>query len=924
MGRFGKTSLLLLVPVLLLAFVACGPKGDDESDSSNDQLTPTTVSSTSPDPQGDKTPVVPSGGDGNTSSTPSSSGGDESAVIQLPRQDITFSVNVPRNTPDDAPIYLSVFDIKGGLDRHIRMKNLGGGVYQTSADMEIGSILRYAYDRFDGEGCCQEFATREALGELFSMQYRFLLIEEGISAIEDSVGTWVDLREDYDSGSVSGTVIDATTGQPVLDADVSISGVHIGSRVDGTFTVNDLPFGQHSVLVHSNTGDFLPVQQIVELDSDQGVNVRVEITPSTLVEVEFEVELPESTPESSWIKLGGTLHQLGARDAHPARPLTPSNLSIPLLERNESRATATFHLPVGAHFEYFYTIGPIGVADEKKSNGQSVIRSLIVPDSNTRQTDIVESWVNVGWPLLTLRVQPPPGTPEDERIVLNMGPSSWLEPAGDGTFTTVLGSWAPGWETQYRYVLGDDHKGMDGSPGLEDGWRTVTFPEEDGEHLDVITRWEGQRDRNARRPDGSLEVTFRVSVPPETPRDAEIWIAGNRPALGDGVQLQQSEINPWLYEATVEFGHTGDLHYKYELRSEQLESFGKGVFTEFDGQVVNDWVVKWPGIAPKYAVREGFSKGVYTPDFFSESFTSTSESTYERIADIGADTVVISSIWSYGTTHPVPTLKYRPVVGGSVATPIEDALLQAQLARDAGLKIFFGPQFNMEQAVGGSDSYNQPKDEDWWSGWLLLADEMWTWNATVAEIIQAEYMMVPGPLFHVYEYIDKPSDDPFIVAFEVEQQRLIEKIRSIYSGEILISGSNKNYEFPGLADYNGVTTYDVGVPTLPADTTFDEYIEYYESQFAERVDTVHERWGNPTFFYTVHARPTPTESDPSGEYAQAAALEALFQAIAERPEIAGSLSWSYSMVDAPLLPDDGVRGRLGEAVLAKWYTILGG
>jgi hypothetical protein len=41
--------------------------------------------------------------------------------------------------------------------------------------------------------------------------------------------------------------------------------------------------------------------------------------------------------------------------------------------------------------------------------------------------------------------------------------------------------------------------------------------------------------------------------------------------------------------------------------------------------------------------------------------------------------------------------------------------------------------------------------------------------------------------------------------------------------------------------------------------------------------------------------------------------------IMARPWIAGSMTWAYSMIDADTDPDGGVRGRLAEAVLAKYY-----
>ncbi|MBT5320499.1 MAG: hypothetical protein HOL45_11405, partial [Chloroflexi bacterium] len=53
-------------------------------------------------------------------------------------------------------------------------------------------------------------------------------------------------------------------------------------------------------------------------------------------------------------------------------------------------------------------------------------------------------------------------------------------------------------------------------------------------------------------------------------------------------------------------------------------------------------------------------------------------------------------------------------------------------------------------------------------------------------------------------------------------------------------------------------------------------------------------------------------------------LEAIYQLIEERPWIEGAYSWSYDYIDAPGELTDGVRGRLGEAVQAKWYDRLAG
>ena len=73
-------------------------------------------------------------------------------------------------------------------------------------------------------------------------------------------------------------------------------------------------------------------------------------------------------------------------------------------------------------------------------------------------------------------------------------------------------------------------------------------------------------------------------------------------------------------------------------------------------------------------------------------------------------------------------------------------------------------------------------------------------------------------------------------------------------------------------------------------------------------------------FRSAKAQP----DDPYGQLFQAAAYEALYQEIAKRPYVIGSFSWSYEMIDTPRRLTDGVRGRAAEAVMAKWYALLGG
>ena len=77
-------------------------------------------------------------------------------------------------------------------------------------------------------------------------------------------------------------------------------------------------------------------------------------------------------------------------------------------------------------------------------------------------------------------------------------------------------------------------------------------------------------------------------------------------------------------------------------------------------------------------------------------------------------------------------------------------------------------------------------------------------------------------------------------------------------------------------------------------------------------------------FYQFHLPRHVDDPDPTGQEFQARRLEGAFQALEQRPWLAGFLSWSYAMVDAPLSNEDGLRARLAEAILAKYYGVFTG
>ncbi|HVV87059.1 MAG TPA: hypothetical protein VHE35_28665, partial [Kofleriaceae bacterium] len=345
----------------------------------------------------------------------------------------------------------------------------------------------------------------------------------------------------------------------------------------------------------------------------------------------------------------------------------------------------------------------------------------------------------------------------------------------------------------------------------------------------------------------------------------------------------------------------------------------------YAGQASDDAVPAWStSPLPAGGTRPGYMAGAYLPDYWSPTFATLSAPVFDRLRARGIGWVALSSVWSYGRLQPVPTLEPRPRLAWSVATPREELRAQAALARARGLDVVLAPQWNMELSPGGMDALVAPKSAAWWDAWLAEAERFWLWNASLAEELHAGALLLPGPVFHVYfgpGAYGSPDDER---AFDARVRALVAKVRAVYHGKLIISGGVTSFDFPGDADLVGFTTFDLGRPDLPPDATVEQWAAAYEQRFVERVDPLHARWGKPVFAYTVHASRDERDPDPSGEVAQARQLEAIMRAIAARPWIAGSLAWGYTMIDAPAIPSDGVRGRTAEAILVRDYRALTG
>ena len=841
---------------------------------------------------------------------------------------MTFVVTVPANTPAGDTVYVLVLpfvDWAWEEEQHVSLTYQGDRTWSGKVSVEEGALVRYVYDRWDERDWSRFKTFREASGDSIEVESRYLLVAPGLEEVRDTVETWNDLRAPAATGAIAGVVTDSETGAPLMDANVSIGGIHIATDYAGRFKLEGVAAAEQRVTAYRNLGDYKPAAATVAVSEGSVAEVRIAMAAAKKVRVDLDVALPANTPPDARIRLVGSVFQTGARPSpQPNMPTMGGDLLLPDLERvGADRARGTLELHEGTYLQYFYTLGSSSRGQEFGSDGRFLYRSLAVGPSGGTRRDRVAAWRS-SHVMVTLRVAVPVNTPLGVPVAFNAGPSHWMTRTGASEWTMFLFGF-PGQEERYRYILGDDGLCMDGSPGLrDDGLRTLVYPQSDAMIQERVERWRWLPAVEIAGPGELVDVAFRVTVPPSTARDAVVRLLGAQPALESGVAMSRDAGNPWAYRASVRLPAGETVSYGYELSSPPGRSDRSyAVTVKYRQQEVSDWVTDWSGPSAKpAAARPGFITGIYLPDFWSSSFLRLSESAFERIKSFSGGWVVLSSVWHFGQLDP-PLVESRPVKAPSVLTPRDDIVAQAAIARKKGLKVVLGAQFNMEMLPGGTQKICATQKREWLEAWLVEAQKLWMWNAAVADEVGADAMVLPGYCFHVFSWMDE--NDPYTAEFDRKVAALMDKIRGVYGGKLIMSGGRRELDFPGKADLIGVTTYDTGHPDLPYEATVDQWRHAYDTLFKEKVDPIYERWGKPVLFYTVHLPPVPGDPSPTGQETQARRLEAIFQALESRPWVAGTLSWDYSMIDAPLNPStSGVRSRLAEAVLAKYYGLWGG
>ena len=840
---------------------------------------------------------------------------EEKAKPQPQYKSVGFTVHVPANTPETDDVYLLLLPFFDWDElQRIPMTANGDGTWSATAENLLeGALIRYVYDR-GWEDWARWKATRENFDEGVKIEFRYLFISPTITSAEDTVARWGDIPNDPPTGTITGIVRDSATREPIMDATVSIGGVHTATNYDGSFTLDGIPIGSQRVTISTTLGNYKPSSNVVEVSQGQMSVADFDLEAAKKVKVTFNVAAPDDTPLNAIVKMVGNVYQLGSVSWSWVNQLLPDPARFVVMNKlTGNNFTATLELYEGTYVEYLYTLGLEGLSSERSLTGGRVLRSFVVGSSDETRNEIIEMWRPSGYVAVTFNVTVPPNTPPDEKIFMDVGgPRLQMDEVSKNRWTyTHFGS--PGNIFTYKYFHGG--KGAERfEPDDPNTYRSVTIPNTDTTINDTVERWRWFPRAVEPSPGENFTVTFRVTVPENTPVGDTIYLAGDSAELGNGqnpkaVEMTRAPTNDWLWEASVTFDSAKTIEYRYTRGDfAKSEAENRALQVRYDNQFVNDAVFGWTDI-PFSVPRENFVKGIYPEDLWSTGFLPLYAPTLTHIQNQNAEWVVLSSVWSYGRIRPLPEAEPRPVRAGSVYTPTEDLIATINEIHSKGMKAFIVPQFNMEMTP---EEMAGPYSDEWWDKWLLEAEKFYMYNAKIAERAGAEMLLLPGYIFHVFPTRDEFENPLYMNTFDQKMKELIWKVRQNYSGLLVASGSTRLYDFSELLDFVGTTSYGFGAPSFSPSASVQEIKTEMEIILDSKVLPIFSRYGKPIIIYQFAFSSVDLVE-------QANVYEAFFQAITDRPWVGGFFDFGYSYVELPLDETSSIRSKPAEAVLGKYY-----
>lgn len=338
---------------------------------------------------------------------------------------LVFNLIPPVGTPENAPVALAVLDDVTGFLYNptlVPMQRLSDGRWQARLTSPTGSLLRYRY--------LQQAPTDVDEADTYGdpVPYRVLYVE-GSMQVDDIAAAWVGSPYTGTMGRIQGRLIDSADGEPLAEILVSAAGLTTFTAGDGTFRLDGLPPGLHMLTAFAPDGSYRPVQQGAVIAPESSTPADLSMDPAPLVQVAFEVTLPEDTLPGAPIRMAGNIRPFGHLFGELPGGVVHASEAMPTLTTvDATHAILVTSLYAGTDLRYKYTLGDGLWNAERASDGAIITRQLIVPEQEVIVSDTVASWQGSASGALAFNVTVPDNTPAEDVVSIQFNPFVWFEP----------------------------------------------------------------------------------------------------------------------------------------------------------------------------------------------------------------------------------------------------------------------------------------------------------------------------------------------------------------------------------------------------------------------------------------------------------------------------------------------------------------